>query len=57
MSYNLSEKDMLRAQIDELEKRVDYDKERLAELRFKLSNLNMKERAEAAFSQQQLLKG
>lgn len=56
MSYNLSEKDMIRAQIDELERRVDSDKERLAELRFKLTDLNMKERAEAA-SPQQLLKG
>lgn len=56
MSYNLSEKDMIKAQIDELERRVDSDKERLAELRFKLTNLNMRERAEAA-SSQQLLKG
>lgn len=56
MSYNLTEKDMLRAQIDELERRVDSDKERLAELRFKLTDLNMRERAEAA-SSQQLLKG
>jgi ribosomal protein L29 len=56
MSYNLSEKDMLRAQIDELERRVDSDKERLAELRFKLTNLNMRERAETSTAQQ-LLKG
>jgi hypothetical protein len=53
----MSYKDELRRQIEELEKQVDSDKTRLNNLYQELSSINMKERAEAAFSSQQLLKG
>lgn len=52
----MSYKDELKKQIEQLENQVDYDKERLNRLYQELTNLNMRERAETA-SSQQLLKG
>jgi molecular chaperone GrpE (heat shock protein) len=53
----MSYKDELKKQIEELEKQVDTDKTRLQRLYLELNNINMREKAEQSFGQQQLLQG
>jgi len=53
----MSYKDELKKQIEQLENSIDVDRMRLNALRQELMSLNMKEKAEAAFGQQQLLQG
>lgn len=53
----MSYKEELKKQIEQLENQVDADKERLARLRSELISVSMKEKAESAFGDQQLLKG
>ena len=53
----MSYKDELKKQIEELENSIVVDKMRLNALHKELMSLSMKEKAENAFSEQQLLKG
>lgn len=53
----MSYKDELKKQIEQLEGSIDVDKMRLNALRQELLSLQMKEKAEASFGEQQLLKG
>ena len=53
----MSYKDELKKQIEQLENSIDVDKFRLNTLRQELLSLQMKEKAETAFGNQQLLQG
>jgi len=53
----MSYKDELQKQIEQLESSIDVDRMRLNSLRQELHSINMKEKAETAFGQQQLLQG
>lgn len=53
----MSYKDELKKQIEQLETSIEVDKMRLNALHKELMSLSMKEKAEAAFGQQQLLQG
>ena len=53
----MSYKDELKKQIEQLETSVNVDKMRLNALQQELLSLQMKEKAETTFGQQQLLQG
>ena len=53
----MSYKDELKKQIEQLETSIDVDRMRLNALRQELHSLQMKEKTEASFGQQQLLQG
>ena len=53
----MSYKDELKKQIEELENSIDVDSLVLSRLRQELHNLQVKEKTESTFGQQQLLQG